>query len=100
MPSNEINIDLFFQQLNTHFGEDAVKKKSILILTHLDQIADEDGLTVSAHLQQHPYLMEWVNRCNGHYFDGSKLQAGIDVAKRSDEIIADIIEKIRLLPTF
>lgn len=95
-----IDIDLFFQQLNKQFGEEAVKNKSILILTHLDQIAEEDERTINDHLLRTPHLNEWIARCNGHYFDGSKLQAGVDVTKRSDEIVADIIEKIRLLRTF
>ncbi|CAF3710133.1 unnamed protein product [Rotaria socialis] len=98
--ADEIDINLFFQQLYKHFGEETVQRKSILILTHLDLIVTEDQMSMTDHLQRNQHLTEWIQRCNGNYFDGSKLQAGVDVGKKSGEICSDIIEKIRMLRTF
>ncbi len=98
--ANEIDLNSFFQQLNKHFGEETVQRKCILILTRLDVIAVEDHITMAEHLQRKPHLKEWIQRCNGHCFDGSKAQEGEDATKRRTDILTDIIEKIRLLRTF
>ncbi|CAF1397083.1 unnamed protein product [Adineta steineri] len=98
--SDATDINLFFQQLNKHFGEETVKQKCVLILTHLDLITAEDGRTIADHLLRNPHLEEWIQRCNGYYFDGSKPQAGVDVTKRNKDLVAEIIEKIRMLRTF
>jgi hypothetical protein len=52
---NDIDLNSFFQQLNKHFGEETVQQKCILILTHLDLIAEEDYRTMADHLQRNPY---------------------------------------------